>query len=92
MLQGQCNRCGLCCLAEDGSRCQFLIVSAAPGEPEATRCKVYRIRYDGMAIKMVRSDGTMSPAAFHCAKDSAEEETIIIRKGIGRGCSLQVAA
>ena len=101
-LTGTCNRCGLCCQyeARDGSglvRCGYLAVDDGAagldpiGTAGATQCLMHALRVDGMPIPMfyVRD---MRPYGWRqCAKDSAAEDAIIIDRGIGRGCSLEMA-
>jgi len=88
-LTGTCNQCGLCCYDLDGFKCLNLEVVKAPGQPDATRCRVYAERYDGMPIVM-QQRGTAAIRGGVCRKDSFEETMAIIEVGIGRGCSLKV--
>lgn len=83
-LSGECNRCGACCRDEDGYECSFL---EHDGE-QTTRCAVYETRWNGMPIVMFRPDRRHRFST--CAKDSDAEALTIIRRGIGRGCSLTV--
>jgi hypothetical protein len=71
-------------------RCIHLIVTGNPGEPKATECGVYSDRYDGMSILMIDDEGCFAPGDYRCRKDSSAETREIIKKGIGRGCSLTV--
>jgi len=60
------------------------------GEPQATTCRQYDTRYDGMPIPMQYLNGTDYGWA-KCAKDSSMEDLVIRFRGIGRGCSLELA-
>ena len=82
-LVGTCNQCGLCCMEGD-SKCYHLEVSPLGG----TRCLVYNMRYNGMPIILHKGNVVTGIAA--CAKDSEAEDMEIIKKGIGKGCSLKV--
>lgn len=85
-LVGKCNQCGLCCYVW-GYKCINLIVDGYPGEPGATRCGVWNLRYDGMPIKLVNGKGRIVGES-KCALNTAKEvETVIPH--IGRGCSLE---
>lgn len=91
MLKGDCNRCGSCCVESvDGVvyRCANLIVRGEIGSPNASKCSAYARRFQGMPITMVNAGGAMLDADMMCAKDSAEEDAVIVRKGFGHGCSL----
>ena len=91
MLKGDCNRCGSCCVERVAGvvyRCVNLIVRGEIGVPNASKCSAYARRFQGMPIVMVSDTGAMLDADMMCAKDSAEEESVIIRKGFGHGCSL----
>lgn len=83
-LEGQCNRCGLCCTA-DGFTCINLQIDTTLGEPGATRCMAYDVRFDGMPIVGRNAEGQRRTGV--CRKDSAEETALIVRF-IGKGCSL----
>lgn len=86
-LSGLCNRCGLCCF--DGElRCQNLIVIGKPGEPLATACSRHGSRYNGMPITMFDPEGR-SYDGYFCHNDDLET-AVIIERGIGKGCSLEV--
>ena len=92
LLQGECNRCGLCCsgTVPDGRSyvCANLEVVGPLGTPFATRCKVYAERVDGMLIVGVEPvTGAIVGTGF-CYLNSRQEDLAIINKGIGRGCSL----
>jgi len=89
-LIGECNKCGLCCYSPEGFKCLNLEVVKVPGQPEATRCRVYDKRYDGMPIVM-QQRGTAAITGGVCRKDSFDETMAIFETGIGKGCSLQVA-
>ena len=89
VLEGQCNKCGLCCAPIiDGDRwaCENLAQIATLGQPEATYCRVYASRYDGMPINLVHPDGRLEPA--RCTKGTEEESRAIMNSGFARGCSL----
>ena len=88
---GDCNQCGICCVTHiDGHRyfCEHLEVKNL-GEPGGTRCKVYDKRYDRMPITLMREDMGACEWSF-CFKGSLEETKIILKYGIGQGCSYQV--
>ena len=99
VLVGDCNQCGACCEVECGGvtlRCENLEVLGSIGQPQASRCRAYQTRYDGMPIRLydIRT-GQLAEDDFICPKNSpanrhAETETIL-NQGIGRGCSLSVA-
>lgn len=84
-LEGECNRCGLCCTS-DGYTCINLQIDTTLGEPGATRCMAYDVRFEGMLITGQNSDGHRRQGV--CRKDS-KEETQIILQFIGKGCSLK---
>jgi len=93
---GVCNRCGLCCQYEaaDGSglvRCGYLEVRPGTrvGQPEATVCRQYETRYDGMPIPMDYVIGGGFYGWSRCCKASSLEDWVIQLRGIGRGCSLE---
>ena len=90
-LKGKCNHCGLCCFSKDRSlKCENLGFGAgAIGLPNAYYCKVYDRRIDNMPINMIDKDGT-SYGGYVCAKDSQRETFVILERGIGKGCSLEV--
>ena len=95
-MAGTCNRCGLCCtvVGEDGKRlvCEHLVAEfpvKALGAPEASRCRVYEQRVDGMIVRMLDASGT-ARLVGPCGKDSAQEDHQILDSGIGNGCSLTV--
>lgn len=92
---GACNRCGSCCQypAPDGTglvRCGYLEVHRGTrvGQPEATTCRMYADRYDGMPIPMVYVIGGQDHGWRRCVKDSAAEDWVIEHRGLGHGCSL----
>lgn len=96
ILTGTCSRCGLCCTADvEGTTvvCDHLrrFAFSSIGRPEATQCGAYARRWDGMPITMRSADGAVLLSAT-CRKDSPEETTVIVARGIGRGCSMEVAA
>jgi len=86
-LVGECNQCGLCCYVW-GYKCINLVVEGTPGEPGATRCGVYALRYDGMPIKLVNGTGRIVGES-KCALDSPAETQRVMME-IGRGCSLKL--
>lgn len=89
-LKGTCNRCGLCCFTED-YRCLNLEITDVPGKPFATRCLVYESRRPEMPILLVNKYTGNVEAMGVCADRNGEEETEnIIKRGIGKGCSLEV--
>jgi len=88
-LTGTCNRCGLCCYDELGYRCLNLEVTASPGQPQATRCRVYDKRYDGMPI-VLQHPTTADIHGGTCALNSTAETMAIIETGFGKGCSLAI--
>lgn len=71
-------------------RCINLIVTGNPGELKATECAVYADRYDGMPIIMIDREGRIAAGDYRCAQDSDVETREIIKRGIGRGCSLTI--
>lgn len=90
-LEGECNKCGLCCAAKKDGQwlfCSNLLVSSI-GMEGGTRCLVYEKRYDGMPITMTNVDGNIRVFA-QCHKDSPEETAKIVQEGIGKGCSLRI--
>lgn len=93
-LKGSCNRCGLCCTADvEGVPvvCDHLRMFSfsSLGKPEATQCRAYERRVDNMPITMRSFDGTVLVHAV-CRKGPGEVPVILAR-GIGKGCSLEVA-
>lgn len=98
---GDCNRCGLCCTVQVKGYgtlvCEYLLAVRSGGQirplgaPDASVCGVYGRRVDGMPIKML--DGTGTPRMEgQCRKDHWLEDERIIARGIGKGCSLRIAA
>ncbi len=85
-LVGECNQCGLCCFVW-GYKCSNLILKSIPGEPGASRCGLYALRYDGMPIKLVDMTGRIVGES-KCALGSPAE-TVRVLHEIGRGCSLK---
>jgi hypothetical protein len=87
-LIGECNLCGACCFSKYGAVCENLEILTRQGLPNATRCRVYAERYNGMPIRMIAKDGrTLS--GYYCAKNSPAEMKTIIEMGIKKGvCSL----
>lgn len=87
-LTGQCNLCGVCCFTKYGAVCENLEILTRQGLPNATRCRVYAERYDGMPIRMIAKDGRRL-SGYYCAKNSQAEVETIIEMGIKKGvCSL----
>lgn len=72
-------------------RCINLILEGKPGEPGASRCGRYLNRYDGLPIVMVNSEGGILEGSHVCCHGAPEEDQIIIERGFGRGCSLEIA-
>lgn len=92
-LVGDCNRCGVCCEVESWGRtlrCEHLEVLGSIGQPEASRCRAYQTRYDGMPIQLYDIRTGRPIRGSICAKDSRAETDAILSRGIGRGCSLAV--
>jgi hypothetical protein len=88
MLTGECNLCGACCFTKSGAVCENLEILTRQGLPNATRCRVYSERYDGMPIRMIAKDGRIL-RGYYCAKNSPAETSVIIEMGIKKGvCSL----
>ena len=88
-LIGQCNLCGACCFTKSGAVCEHLEILSRPGSPNASRCRVYAERYDGLPIRMIAKNGRML-SGYYCAKNSAAEVEVIIEMGIKKGvCSLR---
>jgi hypothetical protein len=91
MLTGECNLCGACCFTKYGAVCENLEILTREGLPNATRCRVYAERYDGMPIRMIARDGRRL-RGYYCAKNSPAEVSVIIEMGIKKGvCSLRCA-
>jgi len=88
-LTGTCNQCGLCCYSPEGFKCLNLEVVKVPGQPEATRCRVYDKRYDGMPIVM-QDPTTGELYGGTCALDSFTETMAVIESGFGKGCTLKL--
>lgn len=88
MLTGECNQCGACCFTKSGAVCENLEILTREGLPNATRCRVYAERYDGLPIRMIAKDGRILKG-YYCAKNSPAETSVIIEMGIKKGvCSL----
>jgi len=88
MLTGECNQCGACCFTKSGAVCENLEILTRQGLPNATRCRVYAERYDGMPIRMIAKDGRIL-RGYYCAKNSPAEVSVIVEMGIKNGvCSL----
>ena len=91
MLNGKCSLCGSCCFTKYGAVCENLEILTRPGLPNATRCRAYAERYDGMPIRILAKDGRKL-SGYYCAKNSPAEEEVIIEMGIKKGvCSLTLA-
>ena len=91
LLQGECNRCGLCCAGTWNGRpwrCANLKMVGPMGEPYATMCEVYTERYDAMPITGVDMETGAVIGWGHCYLNSRTEDLAIIQKGVGKGCSL----
>lgn len=91
-LVGTCNRCGACCQERmDGElyTCTHLESSDTIGTANATTCRVYDARTDGMAITLLAPSGAQRTS--QCWKDSLNETLGILTSGMGRGCSLTLA-
>ena len=90
-LTGECNFCGACCFSRSGAVCENLEVLTRPGLPNATRCRVYAKRYNGLPIRMITKAGRIL-RGYYCAKNSVAEVKTIIEMGIKKGfCSLRVS-
>ena len=98
-LVGTCNRCGLCCSIEhNGQRliCEHLDAQldgkrVKPlGTAEASSCRVYAQRVDGMTVRMLNGRGE-AILQGPCGKDSPQEDHMIAQTGLGKGCSLTLA-
>lgn len=89
---GLCNRCGSCCaptVAGRVARCEHLVATGLIGTTEATRCRVYAARYDGMPVRVVDLVTGFIVATSLCRKDSVAEDASIAVWGQGRGCTLR---
>lgn len=96
-LEGQCNRCGLCCVAEvDGLRlvCEHLRAEVEGGQvkplgtPMASRCNAYEYRSQARPLEIRMLDGQgQARMVARCYKDTWQEDHTIAPH-IGRGCSL----
>src|SRR4051812_7202321 len=84
-LVGECNRCGLCCTF-GGYTCINLQIDTVLGQPQATRCMAYDVRFEGMDIVGRNTQGEMRWGK--CRKDTPAETAIIVQF-IGKGCSLK---
>jgi hypothetical protein len=88
MLTGECNQCGACCFTKSGAVCENLEILTRAGLPNATRCRGYDERYDGLPIRMITKDGRIL-RGYYCAKNSPAEVSVIVEMGIKKGvCSL----
>jgi len=88
-LTGTCNKCGLCCYDDVGAKCLNLEVVKAPGRPDATHCRVYDKRYNGMPI-VLQHAASGSIRGGVCSLNSSAETLAIIETGLGKGCSLEI--
>jgi len=92
-LEGQCNRCGLCCTVEVGGGktlyCHNLQKNTYIGLPGASTCRMYGQRYPGMPIMLNDKDDNFYAMGACMHGTSIEPE--IIAPWIGRGCSLRIA-
>lgn len=91
-LEGECNRCGLCCTASHRGEtlyCHNLQRVAQVGMPNATFCKAYALRRPGMRILMLDKFGIIK-AEGACTHGSAVDNENIAQ-WIGKGCSLQIS-
>lgn len=87
-LAGECDQCGACCFTKSGAVCENLEIITRAGLPNASRCRVYAERYDGLPIRMIAKDGRIL-RGYYCAKNSLAEMSVIIEMGIKKGvCSL----
>jgi hypothetical protein len=66
--------------------CRNLQIDGKLGEPGATRCMAYDVRFDGMPILGRNAEGHTRVGA--CRKNSTLEDAVIV-KWIGHGCSLK---
>lgn len=89
LLKGHCNQCGLCCFTA-GMRCINLIITDTPGQPMATKCALWSTRFNGMHIFFIRPDSTIGGEG-RCEVESLQGDVNIIERGIGNGCSLEIA-
>ena len=85
-LVGECNRCGHCCVP-DGYRCLNLQVRGEIGQPNASKCKKYGMRYNGMPIVLQNDKGDMR---FGECVVGAADDFVVFERSIGKGCSLEV--
>ena len=94
-LVGDCNKCGLCCVvdAPEGGylKCLNLIVRDWDkiGQPEATKCSLHSSRTDGMKIYLVDRHGKLRGES-KCHTGRNEMESIIERRLLEKGCSLEI--
>lgn len=93
-LKGDCNRCGLCCFmpTPEGEmlRCIYLIVTGEVGKAAATACAIHDLEgRNGEKIYLVDKDGHLRGESF-CAVGNDDETEVILKQGIGKGCSLGV--
>ena len=91
-LEGECNRCGLCCTVSHRGEtlyCHNLQITGPLGVPGASFCKAYGIRFSGMRIMFYDKTGVIK-AEGNCAHNDPMEGEVIA-PWIGKGCSLQIA-
>ena len=87
-LTGSCNQCGNCCVL-GFYVCDNLVRAAkAVGEPYATRCGVYRSRYNDMPITLTNPLG--KKISGFCKKDSQAEENEIKELVLQGRCSYRI--
>lgn len=92
VLEGICNKCGVCCVGiHEGEQvfCENLEILGELGSPDATMCRIHASRVLNTPIWMLNSVGERVFETI-CAKDNELETRTILEKGIGRGCSLGV--
>ena len=70
-------------------RCHNLIIVGELSNPNASRCAVYKNRTPGMAIMMLTPEGTVGAIGV-CAHGTPQDDVVIIEKGIGKGCSMEI--
>lgn len=94
-LQGECNRCGLCCVRDHQGRrvvCEHLRAELPVrplGHPASSRCAAYEHRRPGAPLPIRLRDGEgVTRLTGWCHKDAWQEDHTIAELGIGRGCSL----
>ena len=90
-LRGECNRCGACCTF-GALRCHNLRIDPTKriGDPGATYCGVYALRYDGLPILLVDGAGVPQLQST-CVKGGLLETIAVAKSGFGAGCSMRLA-